>query len=251
MLNETKERILTGDITPEDIMGLINTIAPYTNNLVIGWSSVALGIYFYYQKDFVLAKYYEYTEYKNRIQAYCYNKLKSILPFFKAKTIVQVPNDQLKGIKNSKIRLETLDEISKTKKHLIDIIDSEFDRFFFKEILIVLKTYGNISDELRTKFKNKFIDIIEATLSSKEKTIFSQNFDSINTFKLFVINHYLNRLLTLELYLSLGFDATENDITKSYRNFEIYKALLDQKTTKEDTKNISDLVENYFKEDKK
>lgn len=251
MLNETKERILMGDITPEDIMELVKAIAPYANNIIISWGSVALGIYFYYQKDFILAKYNEYKNIAQSLRAYNFIKLKSIFPFFKAKNIVQVPNDQLKGIKNSKIRLETLDEISKTKKHLTDIIDFEFDRFFFKEILIVLKTYGNISDELRTKFKNKFLDIIEATLSSKEKTIFSQNFDSINTFKLFVINYYLNRLLTLELYLSLGFDATENDITKSYRNFEIYKALLDQKTTKENTKNLSDLVENYFKEDKK
>lgn len=256
---------ILADLDKEQIAEWIKTFSYYSESLVVTWSTLLIGVYIYYNKNYIFAKYLHYRELLKRSNEN--NPFKPFKPFkerfkffnranwfnwFKDKKQETVTDNynELKGTKNSKIRLDTLDEITKTKKHLIEILNAEFDRFFLKEILIVLKTYGNISDEIRVKFKNKYFNIIEATLSAKEKTIFSQNFDSLNTFKLFVTNHYLDRLLSLELYLSLGFDATENDITKNYKNFEIFKVLLDQKTNKEDNKNITELVENYFKEDK-
>lgn len=239
-------------LTGEQIIEIVKEFSKYSDTLIVTWSTVVVGIYIYYHKDYLNYFMNELTEYKNKINKFFQpGWYKNIKLFKKAPVTLEAVNyNELKGNKNSKVRIETLEEISKTKKHLIEILNSEFDRFFLKEILIVLKTYGNLSDEIRVRFKNKYLDLVEATLSAKEKTIFSQNFDSINTFKLFVINYYLDRLLSLELYLSLGFDAGENDITKSYRNFEIFKVLLDQKTNKEDNKNITELVENYFKEDK-
>lgn len=239
-------------LTEEQLIEIVKELSKYSDTLIVTWSTIVVGVYIYYHKEYLNYFMSELTEYRNKINKFFHpGWYKNIKLFKKAPVTLEAVNyNELKGNKNSKVRIETLEEISKTRKHLIEILNSEFDRFFLKEILIVLKTYGNLSDEIRVKFKNKYLDLVEATLSAKEKTIFSQNFDSINTFKLFVINYYLDRLLSLELYLSLGFDAGENDITKSYRNFEIFKVLLDQKTNKEDTKNITELVENYFKEDK-
>lgn len=239
-------------LTGEQLIEIVKELSKYSDTLIVTWSTIVVGIYIYYHKEYLNYFMSKLTEYRNKINKFFHpGWYKNIKLFKKAPVTLEAVNyNELKGNKNSKVRIETLEEISKTRKHLIEILNSEFDRFFLKEILIVLKTYGNLSDEIRVRFKNKYLDLVEATLSAKEKTIFSQNFDSINTFKLFVINYYLDRLLSLELYLSLGFDAGENDITKSYRNFEIFKVLLDQKTNKEDNKNITELVENYFKEDK-
>lgn len=240
-------------LTGEQLIEIVKELSKYSDTLIVTWSTIVVGIYIYYHKEYLNYFMSKLTEYRNKINKFFHpGWYKNIKLFKKAPVTLEAASNynELKGNKNSKVRIETLEEISKTRKHLIEILNSEFDRFFLKEILIVLKTYGNLSDEIRVRFKNKYLDLVEATLSAKEKTIFSQNFDSINTFKLFVINYYLDRLLSLELYLSLGFDAGENDITKSYRNFEIFKVLLDQKTNKEDNKNITELVENYFKEDK-
>lgn len=230
--------------TEEMIKDVIDGFQPYQEPIFISGAIIACGYYLYTHKNYVFARHKYFME---QLKLATTGAL-SFISKFKKKTL-PAPRNYV-PTKTSKERLEYLEEITKVKKHLDNVLDEKFEELFLKDILIVLRMYSNISDDHRLKFRNKFLDLIEVTLTANEKVILSYNFDSINTFKLYVYNHFTLRLLRLEMHLSLGTDDDESDDVKSFKYFNIYRKIFDQKSNKESDKDITHLIENYFKEGK-